>query len=261
MIRRILLISLVMVLIISTLGMAFADTTNKKLNTENIISGYVAITVDTVNEVRVMISKDDQRSVFTLNETTNLPLTMGNGDYSIIVYEKIDGRFIQQENSSVTLNLIDDSIIYLNSVQSVNWNLEMNAIVTAQTLTAGMTTDLEKIQAIHQYVIANVQYDFAKAKAPGGNYIPSIDATLEAGNGICYDYSSLLASMLRSVGIPTRLTIGHLGSLYHAWNEVYLADTGEWMTMDSTNDALYFQYGLNYQMFKTSPMYDVEIMY
>jgi hypothetical protein len=248
-------------MIISTMGMAFADTTNQKLNIENITSGYVTITVNTINEVRVTISKDDLNSVFTLNETTNLPLTMGNGVYSIVVYEKIDGRFIQQESSNVTLNLIDDSIIYLNSVQSVNWSLEMNAIVTAQALTVGMTTDREKIQAIHQYVVSNIQYDYAKAKAPGGNYIPSIDATLEAGNGICYDYSSLLASMLRSVGVPTRLTIGHLGSLYHAWNEVYLADTDEWMTMDTTNDALYYQYGLNYQMFKTSPMYDVEIMY
>ena len=51
------------------------------------------------------------------------------------------------------MNRLDDTVIYLNSVQSVNWNLEMKAIVTAQTITEGMTTDMEKIQVIHEYVI------------------------------------------------------------------------------------------------------------
>ncbi|MGI6627015.1 MAG: transglutaminase-like domain-containing protein [Bacillota bacterium] len=74
---------------------------------------------------------------------------------------------------------------------------------------------------------------------------------LEAGKGICFDYSSLLASMLRSLDVPTKLVTGYVAPdyLYHAWNEVYIEGTGwvrinrfystykegeGWMRMDPT---------------------------
>ena len=41
-------------------------------------------------------------------------------------------------------------------------------------------------------------------------------------------YSSLLASMLRSLDVPTKLVTGYVAPdyLYHAWNEVYIEGTG-----------------------------------
>jgi len=69
--------------------------------------------------------------------------------------------------------------------------------------------------------------------------------------GICFDFSSLLAAMLRSQDIPAKLAMGFVATspkpTYHAWNEVYINDVGwirirsqiyfsgkDWERMDAT---------------------------
>ena len=47
-----------------------------------------------------------------------------------------------------------------------------------------------------------------------------------SGTGICLDYAAVMASMLRSQRIPTRLEVGYAQDAYHAWISVYTADTG-----------------------------------
>jgi transglutaminase-like putative cysteine protease len=53
-----------------------------------------------------------------------------------------------------------------------------------------------------------------------------VDAILASGTGICLDYAAVMASMLRSQRIPTRLEVGYAQDAYHAWISVYTADTG-----------------------------------
>ena len=76
-------------------------------------------------------------------------------------------------------------------------------------------------------------------------YLPDIDSTLSSGTGICFDYAAVMASMLRSLGIPTKLTIGYSASVRHAWVDVYIESIGwvehavefngnEWRFMDPT---------------------------
>ena len=64
-----------------------------------------------------------------------------------------------------------------------------------------------------------------------------VDEVLAEGKGICFDYAALLAVMLRSEGIPTKVLIGTVTpeNLYHAWNSVYLE--GTWVWMDPTLDG------------------------
>jgi len=67
---------------------------------------------------------------------------------------------------------------------------------------------------------------------PSG-YVPVPDETMNTGMGICFDYASLAASMLRSQGIPTKLIFGYVApdDLYHAWNMVYTEESG-WITVE-----------------------------
>ncbi|MCD6325926.1 transglutaminase domain-containing protein [bacterium] len=57
----------------------------------------------------------------------------------------------------------------------------------------------------------------------------------ENKRGDCTEHSVLLAAMLRSVGIPSRVVAGLLfvdgDFFYHAWNEAFV---GEWMPLDAT---------------------------
>jgi transglutaminase-like putative cysteine protease len=73
---------------------------------------------------------------------------------------------------------------------------------------------------------------------------------------MCYDFSSLFASMLRSVNIPAKLVKGYGSKVegYHAWNEVYL--DGKWQTVDTSFDAQMAQNKQSFSMYKDSSKYD-----
>ena len=77
------------------------------------------------------------------------------------------------------------------------------------------------------------------------DYLPDVDETLRSEKGICFDYAALMAAMLRSQKIPTRLEIGYAGTTYHAWISTYITDVGwvngiirfdgtDWSLMDPT---------------------------
>ena len=50
-----------------------------------------------------------------------------------------------------------------------------------------------------------------------GGYLPDVDDVLASQTGICFDYAAVMASMLRCERIPTRLEVGYMGDVYHAW--------------------------------------------
>lgn len=81
-------------------------------------------------------------------------------------------------------------------------------------------------------MVKNIQYDTEKAATVQNGYLPSPDETLRTGKGICFDYASLAAAMLRSEGIPCKLITGYVGEeTYHAWNSFYLESEG-WITVE-----------------------------
>jgi transglutaminase-like putative cysteine protease len=89
------------------------------------------------------------------------------------------------------------------------------------------------------------------------SYIPDINETFKSGKGICYDFSSLFAAMLRSAGIPAKLVKGYTDNAvgYHAWNEVYDSAAGSWVTIDTTYDSQIKASGAAFTMIKDSGSY------
>jgi transglutaminase-like putative cysteine protease len=119
-------------------------------------------------------------------------------------------------------------------------------------------SEKEKIDKLYSYVVENIIYDYDKIDGLEYSYVPHNDVTLELKAGICYDYSSLLASMLRSQGIPTKMVKGYANtsSVYHAWNEVFLSDEKRWVVVDTTFDAYREQNGYSYSFEKVSSNYN-----
>lgn len=81
--------------------------------------------------------------------------------------------------------------------------------------------------------------------APGSTVVDSpIEHILETGRGVCQDYAHVMASILRSWGVPTRYASGYLGpngpdeshSQSHAWVESWLPGIG-WRGFDPTNNC------------------------
>lgn len=81
--------------------------------------------------------------------------------------------------------------------------------------------------------------------APGSTAVDSpIGRILETGRGVCQDYAHVMASILRSWGIPCRYVSGYLGSASretatgqsHAWVECWFPGLG-WTGFDPANNS------------------------
>ena len=94
-------------------------------------------------------------------------------------------------------------------------------------------SDLEIAAAVYGYLKENVTYDHEKAASVQSGYLSDPSATLISKDGICFDYASLAAAMLRSQNVPCQVIFGYVGEdeLYHAWNRIYLKETG-WLSAE-----------------------------
>ncbi len=193
-------------------------------------------------QVKVMIQKGADKYTYNLNaqgEQESFPLQLGNGDYKISVLENTTGSKYRLVTSEVrVLDMPNPNDVYLNTIQNINWSTEMQAILKAQSLTEGVQDTMIKEQAIYAHLVGEYFYDYDKLATLAHTYIPVIDETYVAKTGICYDFSSLYASMLRSQGIPVKLVKGYTPNAegYHAWNEVYDVQTDTWSIIDTTYD-------------------------
>lgn len=210
---------------------------------------------------KTRVQKDEGEYDYDLFGRSNFeyfPLQMGNGQYKVYIFENIEGtRYRVAKSQSVTADIQNPLKVYLASVQTVNWNEDMEAVKKAAELTKNLKTDREKINAVYRFVVENISYDYDKIKNIPTTYVPDIDRILADGKGICYDYSALFAAMLRSLGIPCKLVKGYSSNVkgYHAWNEVYLADEDRWAIIDTTYDSVLFHSGKKTEMEKPSSSY------
>ncbi len=183
-------------------------------------------------KLKVIIEKDQERYIYDLNSGGDFepyPLQMGDGKYSLRVLVNIAGnRYATVFGTSLDVELVDEKAPFLAACQLVRYDKSPKTVKLAKDLAKDAKTDKEKLEAIYGYIVNNISYDWDKAKAVKPGYLPDCDKILESGKGICFDYSSLLASMLRSLDVPTKLITGYVAPdyLYHAWNEVYIEGTG-----------------------------------
>ncbi|MBH5319108.1 transglutaminase [Paenibacillus sp. GSMTC-2017] len=87
--------------------------------------------------------------------------------------------------------------------------------------------DHEKVKAIHDWVVTNVQYDQTLT------FYTAYDA-VALGETVCQGYSLLGYKMLKEAGIPVLIAEGSVNTGEHAWNMVQL--DGNWYHLDLTWD-------------------------
>jgi len=239
-------------------GVALAD--GPVVDSTNVNQGIIQIKVVNPNskKMKILIEKGTVRYSYTLQEKSveSFPLQVGNGAYSVSILENVSGdQYRILSSQSVTLNVNSENVIYLNSIQLIDWNTTMQAVSKAKELTAGKTTEQEKFDAIYGYMVNNFAYDFDKLQVLTADYLPVIDRVYNSKKGICYDYSAVFSAMLRSVGIPSKLIMGYCDyvTAYHAWNEVLV--NGTWSVVDTTTDAAYIQAGKTIEAFKERAKY------
>ena len=232
------------------------------LDTRHIESGILSVQYNTSNlpATKIMIENGTERKFYNLHADRteeSFPLSLGNGEYTISFLEHISGnQYRPFKTELLQVDIKNESGIYLSSVQEIRWDEDMAAIQKAAELTDGMTSDLEKTIAVYEYIVQNISYDYDKIALLTSSYLPDINSIFAENKGICYDYASLFAAMLRSVGVQARMAKGYAPGVteYHAWNEVFVG--GQWRTLDTTMDAAYWQAGRSVDMFKETAKFN-----
>lgn len=204
------------------------------LDIESLSLGAVRVRynkTDSSQKVKLIIQKDKMRYIYNLQadgQWQTYSFQMGSGSYNLqVLVNKKDNLYNAVLDTDLEVELSSQEAPFLHSNPMVRFSEDSKTVELARSLTQGKTTDREKAQAIYEYVVNNIKYDYDKAKTVKPGYRPDCDEILEAGKGICFDYASLLSAMLRAVDIPAKLVTGYVAprNSYHAWNEVYLNDS------------------------------------
>ncbi len=196
---------------------------------------------DTGKRMRLQITLGEEKYVYEIRsdkEQEEYPLQMGNGEYTAKVLQNIvDARYKVITTKNFKVNIKDANCVFLHSIQPIHWKDEMDPMVFAKEIMDSNKKDIDKIKEIYQHMIKNYKYNWSVYNKLPTTYVPDIQVTYKSKMGICYDYSSLTASMLRSMGYPTRLVKGYSTKVngYHAWNEVFI--NNEWIIVDTTVDS------------------------
>ncbi|MDL2215661.1 transglutaminase-like domain-containing protein [Ruminococcaceae bacterium OttesenSCG-928-N02] len=219
------------------------------VDASNKTNGYfMAIYTGTNHKVKLQITGPDGNT-YTYNMSSfyeAFPLTAGDGNYLVAVYENVYGNnYTPIMSQYIEVALADANAPYLRPSQYVNYAVGSTTVALGQTLAEGCESDLEVVSAAYNWVIDNITYDHYKAETVQSGYLPDVDYIIEYGYGICFDYAAVLATFLRTQRIPTRLQVGYSGGIYHAWVSVYVEDIGwingiiqfdgeSWKLMDPT---------------------------
>lgn len=193
--------------------------------------GYICANyTGTCSKVKLRITSPDS-TVYTYDLHGNgyevFPLSSGNGSYEVTIYENISGTsYSTCLFEKISASMKDEFTPFLYPNQYVNFSADSKVVAKGAELAASAHSDMEVISNIYDYITSNISYDYDKASDPPTGYTTDVDEILESGTGICLDYASVMASMLRSQQLPTRLEVGYAQDAYHAWISVYTEETG-----------------------------------
>lgn len=231
-------------------GKAVQKNTRAEIDYSNTADGYVMarFTASTDKRLKVQITGPSTTYSYDLSAGSwvTFPLSDGDGQYKVMVAENTTGtKYAVVVSVSFQVKLTDEFAPFLRPNQYVDYSAAPNSVKKAAELTKDITDPLEKVAKVYDYVIGELTYDKEKAKNVKSGYLPVLDSVLEAKKGICFDYASLMAGMLRSQGVPCKLVVGYAGKAYHAWINVWTEEAGwidaviyfdgaAWQRMDPT---------------------------
>lgn len=212
------------------------------IDASNAGQGYVMIKCEpTQKRLKAKISTGTQAYYYDLpgDDTYCVyPLQMGNGVYSVRVLEQAEGDlYAVRYGVEIDVTLAEGTVPFIYPNQYVWFNALSEVVTLTDALAEEESDDAAVSQTCYRFVLDHLTYDAQKAETVETGYLSDADETLSSGTGICFDYSVLLAAMLRSQGIPARVVVGTVlpEKYYHAWNSVYI--DGEWVWLDATLDG------------------------
>ncbi len=206
------------------------------LDLSAVSQGYVAVAGWSPARLKFQVISGESTytyDIYSDGTPSIFPLQCGDGLYTFRVMENVtDSQYAQLYATEAEVALEDPFQPYLRPSAYANYSQDSACVKKAAKLAKKAEDALGVVSAVYDYICKSVKYDYPKAANVQSGYLPNPDETLETGMGICFDYASLAAAMLRSQGIPAKVIFGYVSpdGLYHAWNMFYTEKTG-WVTV------------------------------
>ena len=206
------------------------------IDTSGVNEGWVSAAATSTERLKFQVVNGDTTYNYDLpndGTPTLFPINMGNGSYQFRIMQNTDGNnYVELDSTGADVELESEFAPFLIPNQMCSYTDSSACVAKAREITANATNEGEAVALICTYVVDNIDYDTDKAEelSTATGYIPNADETLASGKGICFDYASLTAAMLRSMNIPAKVMTGYVGDeqLYHSWIMVYV--DGTWQT-------------------------------
>ena len=205
------------------------------IDTSGVYDGWVCASAESGSRMKFQVTCGDMTYNYDLpndGTPTLYPINMGNGYYQFRIMMNTEGNsYVEYYWADAYVELTSEFAPFLIPNQFCNYVPSSACVEKARELTNDATNQGEAVRYVCEFVARNTSYDKAKAEklVNESGYVPNPDETLATGRGICFDYASLSAAMLRSMGLPAKVVTGYVGeeNLYHAWIMVYIDGTWE----------------------------------
>lgn len=116
------------------------------------------------------------------------PLQLGDGSYTIELFENVSGKKYSAEGKvTLSVQLDDPYAPFLSPNQYVDYDENTEAVQMSYQLCEGLTDEKEIFEIIREYMRTNYAYDYDKAASVQTGTLPDIDACYESKTGICQD--------------------------------------------------------------------------
>lgn len=228
----------------SSYDAAAATTVNgASIDTSSATQGYVGAACENSSRLKLQVTNGQASYNYDMqNDGTPIivPLNMGNGSYTVRVMQNTSGNnYVELASVTCDVALEDEFAPFVRPNIYCNYTSSSACVSKARELASGATNQAAAVNAIYEWITENISYDSDKAAqlTDVSGYVPDPDETLSSGSGICLDYASLGAAMIRSLGIPCKIVTGYVSpdNIYHAWNLIYI--DGTWQSAEISVSA------------------------
>ena len=165
-------------------------------------------------------------------------------EYKDVISKNIDST-VESNKESKSENVVESNrnVINLYNGVTLEQGIKSNEAINkkAKELTKNVKSSREKAKRIYTWISENINYDDNKAEnisEKTSEYKSGAIEAFETRKGICFDYSCLYVAMAREAGLKVRIVTGEgfNGKEWgpHSWNEVYLPEKNQWITVDPT---------------------------
>ena len=201
-------------------------------------------------DLAATVSADDRDAIWNFYQTTGKPAGWGGriAKEYLINEQNFDFTRYAAENPDVAAYYGSDpnalyqhymAIGVLEGRKAYPVDKKTEAIIKiydlAETITKDCKTDSQRINAVHDWMVRNLEYDVDNARA---GTIPSRSYTQEGaifyGKVVCAGYARTFNSFMDVLGIESEYVRGQGNGGSHAWNRVML--NGRWRYIDVTWD-------------------------